>query len=69
MSGMFADYGKQCVFEVLDLSNFDTNKTTTYTSMLSGLKLKSIKLGTSFNLSLTSSNVCLTNRSGDIDAA
>ena len=65
---MFLDYGKQCIFNELDFSNFDTNKISSCMNMFQNFKLKSIKLGTNFKLALDSTNASLTNSNGDQDA-
>ncbi len=60
---MFSVYGPECIFENLDLSNFDTTHVTKYENMLGKFKIKSVTLGSKFNLNLNSSGADLTNSS------
>ena len=69
MSEMFSFYGYNSTSAFfLNLSNFNTNKVTAYSSMLDGLKLESITLGANFNMDLTSTGAELCNSSDTKDA-
>ena len=73
VSYMFYNYGNRCVFENLDFSSFNTINISSYSYMLAHMNLRSITLGSNFNLNLTgaiigSNKACLTNSSGSYNA-
>ena len=62
-SKMFACYSVNNSYS-LDLSSWETTKDSNYSCMLQNMKVKSIRLGSRFNINLSNSGACLTNSAG-----